>query len=67
MKLPPIILKELEKIGLPWAVETGRRHFHLKINGRTAAVFPKGHRPDFGHGVMNFRGEIRRFVRAMGH
>jgi hypothetical protein len=41
-RLPDELRKVLASSGLPWHIDTGTRHFKLIINGRFAAIIPKG-------------------------
>lgn len=41
-RLPDELRKVLSSSGLPWRIETGTRHFKLIVDGRFAAIIPKG-------------------------
>lgn len=62
--LPPPIIAELERTGLPWSIVRGSRHYRLLIEGNQVAVFGQRFEATGGHhATRSFRGHIRRYVR----
>ena len=67
-KLHPKIREALEACGLPWEVTPGRRHQHVRIAGRLAAVIPWNGGPDrtkFGN--LNVIAQIRRIAKEINN
>lgn len=46
MKLPCELREALERTGLPWDVEMGKKHNKVKLAGRLVAVYPHGKKQD---------------------
>ncbi len=42
MKLPEELREALVKTGLPWEIESGKKHNKVKLAGRLVAVYPHG-------------------------
>ena len=64
MRLPDIIQRELDRAPGRWAAEEGRKHIHIRVDGRLTAVFSKNGGWD-GPGVYNIRASIRRALKAV--
>ena len=64
-RLPEVLRRELQ--GLDWAIENGGKHWKLKVNGRLAAVWPKGSRGKMAnpHALANTLACIRRAAREV--
>lgn len=39
-RLSPAVLAELERLGLPWELKPGKRHFKLYVGGVMATIVP---------------------------
>jgi len=62
MKLPDKIHSALEESGLPWVIEEGRKHYHIRLNGRLIGILPKGKGPQesSSRDILNTVSQIRR-------
>jgi hypothetical protein len=40
VKIPDVIKRALAETGLPWALEPGKNHFKIRVNGRMAGILP---------------------------
>jgi hypothetical protein len=68
MKLPRIIQDELDTIPGRWTVESGGRHWHIRVNGQLAAIWPLSPRNECDQrAILNTRAQIRRAIRASQH
>ena len=38
----PALESALEATGLPWTLEPGSKHFHIRLAGKLAVVLPQG-------------------------
>lgn len=65
MKLPRELRAELEATGLPWTLERGSRHLHLRVGGRLAAILPYGTGASVDRAMRNTIAQIRRTVRQL--
>ncbi len=63
-RLPRPILRELEKLGRPWQLVRGTRHWRLLIDGHQIGVFSYGVEQGDFRSTENMRAHIRRFGRA---
>jgi hypothetical protein len=65
MRLHPIIEAELDTIPGRWKIETGSKHFHILVDGRLAAILPKGKnmkKDSDRRQSLNVRASIRRAI-----
>lgn len=62
MRLPALIERELESLGLPWEVRINKGHPLLFVAGRF--VTPLGEK-ETGRATMNARASIRRAARGL--
>lgn len=64
-RIPPEVKAALNATGLPWAVEMGKRHAHIRLAGKMVGVLSMG-QPDetFGRS-MNILAHIRRCAKEM--
>lgn len=65
MKLPREVRAELEATGLPWSLERGSRHLHVRVGGRLAGILPKGRVPCADRATQNIISQIRRVARQL--
>lgn len=62
----PKLRKALDETGLPWTIELGSRHHHLRLAGRLVCVLPLGGTTDRDpHATRNTIAQVRRAARAM--
>lgn len=65
-KIPKFIQDELDHWGLPYHVETGKKHPKLFLCGRLAGVFHTGRKDSMaGDGGLNVRAQIRRIAKEI--
>ena len=64
MKIPDIVQRELDLAPGRWELEEGRKHIHLRVDGRLTAILSKNGGWD-GPGVYNIRASIRRALKAV--
>lgn len=67
--LPDVIRAELDRLGLPWEVLRGKKHWKLMVSGRLAVVMSRGPaRESEKHRRQNLNAvrAIRRVAREMG-
>lgn len=66
MRLDPKVKKALEETGLPWAIETGSKHFKIRLGGRLAGTFPLGKKTEAApHANQNIIATIKRMAREL--
>lgn len=66
MKLDPKVRKVLEDTGLPWCVETGTKHYKVRLNGRLVAIYPQGKKTEASQRAnLNVIANIKRLAREM--
>jgi len=66
MKLDPKIRKALEETSLPWAIETGSKHYKVRLSGRLVGVFPHGRKTEGSqHANANLLANIKRLAREL--
>lgn len=65
MRLPNEVREELDNTGLPWKIETGSKHYKIRLAGRLVGIYPQGKEIAVGRGTRNLRAQVRRVARAM--
>jgi hypothetical protein len=66
MKLDPKVRKALEETSLPWVIETGSKHFKVRLGGRLVGVYPHGKRTEASkHANSNLIANIKRLAREL--
>jgi hypothetical protein len=64
--VPRVIRDELEATGLPWSVERGSRHQHVRLAGRLVGILPTcGTDENPGRAMKNVIAGIRRKAKEM--
>jgi len=52
--------------GLPWEVETGKKHYKVKLAGRLVAVYPHGKAQErYKRALLNTITQVRRTAREL--
>lgn len=46
VKFAPELEKALDATGLPWHIESGSKHFKIRLAGRMAGIIPQGVKGD---------------------
>lgn len=59
-RLDPRIVDALDATGLPWSVELGSKHRHIRLDGRLVGLIPLGRERGYGRGTENTIAQIRR-------
>lgn len=67
LKLDKNIRGALDATGLPWAVETGSKHYKIRLAGRLVGVFSMGKNTQPSHAIHNTVSNIRRLERELRH
>lgn len=66
MKLDPKVKQALNGTGIPWEVETGSKHFKVRLGGRLAGVYPHGKKTEASqHANSNLISNIKRLAREL--
>lgn len=66
MKLPDELREVLDKTGLPWVVEVGKKHNKVKLAGRLVAVYPHGKAQErYKRALLNTITQVRRTAREL--
>lgn len=66
MKLPDELREVLDKTGLPWEVEVGKKHNKVKLAGRLVAVYPHGKAQErYRRALLNTITQVRRTAREL--
>ena len=66
MRLDPKVRKTLEETSLPWVVETGSKHFKVRLGGRLVGVYPHGKKTEASkHANSNLIANIKRLAREL--
>lgn len=60
---PKQIVAELQRTGLPWALEPGTKHIHVKVNSKLVGILPIGKKKQ-GRAMNNVISQIRRAARC---
>lgn len=63
IRVPKPIKTALDATGLPWSIESGSRHFHIRLDGRLVGILPQG-KPGDGRGLKNTLAQIRRTMKG---
>lgn len=66
-RLPKELRKALDAVGVPWALEQGSRHLHLRLNGRLIGILPTTGGHDNGRALKNVVAQVRRTAQGKGH
>lgn len=65
-QLPKEILKALDESGANWTLEPGKRHIHVRMNGRLVTIWPYGTRTAANpRQIKNVLCEIRKASRRL--
>lgn len=65
LKLDKNIQAALDATGLPWTVETGGKHYKIRLAGRLVGVFSKGKNAQPSHSIQNTISNIRRLYKEL--
>jgi len=66
VKLPDELREVLDKTGLPWEVEVGKKHNKVKLAGRLVAVYPHGKAQErYRRALLNTITQVRRTAREL--
>jgi hypothetical protein len=63
MKLPRRVRSALEATGLPWSLETGSKHYKIRMNGRFVCIAPFNGGSEHDRATRNIIAQIRRAAR----
>lgn len=65
MRIHKRIRQALDDTGLPWTIESGSKHFKVRLDGRLVAIYPQGTvREASPNDVRNTVANIRRAARS---
>jgi len=56
----PLLKDALEQTGLTWDVVEGKRHHHIRLEGKLVGILPKGSHHNNRRATLNLRSQIRR-------
>jgi hypothetical protein len=45
-RIPADVADALDATGFPWSIETGSKHYHVRLSGYLVGVLPKGNTKD---------------------
>ena len=65
MKIPALIKEELDRCGVPFAIEQGTRHYKISIGNVMCGIFPTIGKSPNRRAELNVRSQIRRQVRML--
>ena len=66
MKLPAALREALDRTGLPWGIEVGKKHNKVKLAGRLVAVYPLGKAQDtHRRALLNTITQVRRMAQEL--
>lgn len=66
MKLPVELREALDKTGLPWEIENGKKHNKVVLNTRLVGVFPHGKKCDANRrSLLNTITQVRAMARQI--
>lgn len=66
MRLPAELREALDKTGLPWDVEAGKKHYKVKLAGRLVAVYPHGKAQErYRRALLNTITQVRRTAQEL--
>lgn len=66
MKLPGELREALDQTGLPWEVESGKKHNKVKLAGRLVAVYPHGKKQESDRrALLNTITQVRRTAQEL--
>ena len=65
-KVPTVLKDELEKTGLPYRIERGKKHCKIFLSDRMVGIYHPGKSDSHaGRGGLNVRSNIRRLARQL--
>jgi hypothetical protein len=66
MRLDAKIKQALNATGIPWEIETGSKHFKVRLGGRLVGVYPHGKKTEASqHANANLLANIKRLAREL--
>lgn len=66
VRIPPNVADALQATGLPWTIETGSKHYHVRLAGYLVGVLPKGNTRDrHQRSTKNLISNIRNTTRKL--
>lgn len=66
MKLPGELREALDQTGLPWEVESGKKHNKVKLAGRLVAVYSHGKKQESDRrALLNTITQVRRTAQEL--
>lgn len=60
MKIPSIIEQTLKETGLPWEIQKGTKHYHIKVNNMLVGILPKGSKEAKPRTIKNCVSQIKK-------
>lgn len=72
VRIPSDVADALNATGLPWAIETGSKHYQVRLSGYLVGVLPKGtpkdrHQRATKNLVSNIRNATIKLKREQSH
>lgn len=64
LKIPAEVRAELDKIPGRWTIEQGKRHLHIRVDGRLAGIMPHYSNGGQRQAVLNVASQIRRAAKG---
>lgn len=66
MKLNVKVKQALNATGIPWEIETGSKHFKVRLGGRLVGIYPQGKKTEASqHANANLLANIKRLAREL--
>lgn len=65
MRLPPIIEEALNATRRHWEITPGKKHHHIRIDGRLVGILPRGSGTVDPRAVKNCISQIRKAARGV--
>lgn len=63
-RTPKSLKRELDRTGMPWEIEPGRKHYKVKLDGQIVGVLPQGSGYQEGSAAQRVLfARIRRYAR----
>lgn len=64
MKLPRGLKEALDETGVPWTIERGKRHYHIRMDGRLVGVIGLSTSEIASRATKNIIAQARRVART---
>lgn len=65
MRILPVIEQALNDTGMPWDIEQGKKHHHIRINGKLVGILPMGSKAAETRTIKNCISQIKKAAKGI--